>query len=199
MALRIQYNKTFSQQLQKQLAIRERALPTLKSKETALRIEVKKAAEEIDQLKEELKIQVKAFEETGVLLREFPEIIKIKNQDITIKNVAGVKVPELKELEFHTEDINYFNQPAWIFIGIENFKRIITLKAKIMIAEKKHEILNYARKKTTQKVNLYEKIQIPEFKEGIRKIKRYLEDEENLSKSAQKIVKERHQANASVV
>jgi V/A-type H+-transporting ATPase subunit D len=57
----------------------------------------------------------------------------------------------------------------------------------------KMEILNYARKKTTQKVNLYEKVQIPGFEDGIRKIKRFLEDEENLSKSAQKIVKSKQE------
>ena len=56
---------------------------------------------------------------------------------------------------------------------------------------KKMELLDKARKKTTQKVNLYEKVQIPGFQEAIRKIKRFLEDEENLSKSAQKIVKTR--------
>jgi V/A-type H+-transporting ATPase subunit D len=48
-------------------------------------------------------------------------------------------------------------------------------------------------KKTTQKVNLYEKVQIPGYQEAIRKIKRYMEDEENLSKAGQKIVKTRHQ------
>ncbi|MDD2242854.1 MAG: V-type ATP synthase subunit D, partial [Bacteroidales bacterium] len=51
---------------------------------------------------------------------------------------------------------------------------------------------DYSRKKTTQKVNLYEKVQIPGYQEAIRKIKRYMEDEENLSKASQKIVKERH-------
>ncbi|MBQ2162479.1 MAG: V-type ATP synthase subunit D, partial [Bacteroidales bacterium] len=47
--------------------------------------------------------------------------------------------------------------------------------------------------KTTQKVNLYEKVQIPGFQEAIRKIKRYMEDEENLSKASSKIVKSRHE------
>ena len=56
---------------------------------------------------------------------------------------------------------------------------------------RKMELLDRARKKTTQKVNLSEKVQIPGFQEAIRKIKRFLEDEENLSKSAQKIVKTR--------
>jgi V/A-type H+-transporting ATPase subunit D len=52
-------------------------------------------------------------------------------------------------------------------------------------------ILEQVRKKTTQKVNLYEKVQIPAFEESILKIKRFLEDEENLSKAAQKILKDR--------
>jgi len=56
----------------------------------------------------------------------------------------------------------------------------------------KMKALDYARKKTTQKVNLYEKVQIPGFQDAMRKIKRFLEDEENLSKSAQKIVKTKH-------
>ena len=55
------------------------------------------------------------------------------------------------------------------------------------------ELLDLARRKTTQKVNLYEKVQIPGYEEAIRKIKRFLEDEDNLSKSAQKIVKKRQQ------
>jgi V/A-type H+-transporting ATPase subunit D len=50
-------------------------------------------------------------------------------------------------------------------------------------------LLEHARKKTTQKVNLFEKVQIPGFEEAVRKIKRFMEDEENLSKSSQKILK----------
>ena len=52
-------------------------------------------------------------------------------------------------------------------------------------------VLEHARKKTTQKVNLYEKVQIPAYREAIVKIKRFLEDEESLAKSAQKILKAR--------
>ena len=57
----------------------------------------------------------------------------------------------------------------------------------------KSRILDFNRKKTTQKVNLYEKVQIPGYQEAIRKIKRYMEDEENLTKAASKIVKTRHE------
>ena len=57
----------------------------------------------------------------------------------------------------------------------------------------KLHLLEYARKKTTQKVNLFEKVQIPGYEDAVRKIKRFMEDEENLSKSSQKIVKSRQQ------
>ena len=61
------------------------------------------------------------------------------------------------------------------------------------VYKEKARILDFQRKKTTQKVNLYEKVQIPGYQEAIRKIKRYMEDEENLSKAASKIVKSRHE------
>ena len=67
-----------------------------------------------------------------------------------------------------------------------------TLGIESEVYREKMRILDYSRKKTTQKVNLYEKVQIPGYLEAIRKIKRYMEDEENLSKASQKIVKERH-------
>lgn len=60
------------------------------------------------------------------------------------------------------------------------------------------DMLNYARKKTTQKVNLYEKVQIPAFEEAMRRIKSFLEDEENLLKSAQKIIKSRQEMPAEI-
>ena len=53
----------------------------------------------------------------------------------------------------------------------------------------KLNLLEHARKKTTQKVNLFEKVQIPGYQDALRKIKRFMEDEENLSKSSQKIMK----------
>ena len=63
----------------------------------------------------------------------------------------------------------------------------------MLFRSEKMRLLDHARKKTTQKVNLYEKVQIPGYENAIRKIKRFMEDEENLAKSAMKIVKTRQQ------
>ncbi len=192
MALKLQYNKTQIQRFNKQLVIREKALPTLKSKETALRVEVKKTANELEQLEDQLKVQLQKEEKSLGLWTEMPDVIQLKAADIKLKNIAGVKIPLLKDIEYTETKISYFNQPAWIPNGLNTIKSLIRLKLEIEIKKQQFDILNYARKKTTQKVNLYEKVQIPEFKASILKIKRFLEDAENLSKAAQKIVKQRN-------
>ena len=191
MALKFQYNKTALQNLRRQLSIREKALPTLKSKEAALRLEVRKITAEIELLKEEYQALVKQNQNYNGFWTEFPEIVKIRNVNSEQKNIAGVKVSILTGIDFDIENVSMFNMPSWIRLAINMFELLMTLQIKIEMTEARLNALAYARKKTTQKVNLYEKVQIPEYKTAIIKIKRYMEDEENLSKSSQKIVKER--------
>lgn len=192
MALKFQYNKTALQNLRRQLSIREKALPTLKSKEAALRLEVRRITAEIESIEEEFNILLKDSSSYNEYWNDFPKIVRVSHIDSYIKNIAGVKVPILESIDYKIEDISLFNMSSWIKLGIDVFKKLVTLEIKKEITEKRLNALAYARKKTTQKVNLYEKVQIPEYGSAIIKIKRYMEDEENLSKSSQKIVKERN-------
>lgn len=194
MALKFQYNKTALQNLRRQLSIREKALPTLKSKEAALRLEVRKITAEIDLLKEEYQMIVKENQNYNGFWTEFPQIVKIRNIISEQKNIAGVRVAILKNIDFALEQISLFNMPSWIRLAISMFEKLMTIQIRIEMTEARLNALAYARKKTTQKVNLYEKVQIPEYRMAIIKIKRYMEDEDNLSKSSQKIVKERNRA-----
>ena len=194
MALKFQYNKTALQNLRRQLSIREKALPTLKSKEAALRLEVRKITAEIDLLKEEYEMIVKENQNYNGFWTEFPKIVKIRNIISEQKNIAGVRVAILNKIDFALEQISLFNMPSWIRLAISMFERLMTIQIRIEMTEARLNALAYARKKTTQKVNLYEKVQIPEYRIAIIKIKRYMEDEDNLSKSSQKIVKERNRA-----
>mgnify|MGYP004479163413 CR=1 FL=1 len=194
MALKFQYNKTALQNLRRQLSIREKALPTLKSKEAALRLEVRKITAEIDLLKEEYEMIVKENQNYNGFWKEFPKIVKIRNIISEQKNIAGVRVAILNKIDFALEQISLFNMPSWIRLAISMFERLMTIQIRIEMTEARLNALAYARKKTTQKVNLYEKVQIPEYRMSIIKIKRYMEDEDNLSKSSQKIVKERNRA-----
>ena len=100
-------------------------------------------------------------------------------------------LPVLDGVDYEVKDFSLFNQPGWLLDGVEYIKEVVSIALEREFFTRKMELLDRARKKTTQKVNLYEKVQIPGFQEAIRKIKRFLEDEENLSKSSQKIVKTR--------
>ena len=107
--------------------------------------------------------------------------------------VAGVKTPALKNIGYEIRPFNAFIKPAWFADGIAILKELSKLGIESEVYKESSRILDYQRKKTTQKVNLYEKVQIPGYQEAIRKIKRFMEDEENLSKASSKIVKTRHE------
>ncbi len=194
MAIKFQYNKTSMQELDKQLKIRERALPTIKSKESALRAEVKKAKNRANELEEEYTKKIESYSKIAGLWVEFDQsLLSIEDVDLSVKKIAGVRTPVLEDIKFKIDEFVLFSKPAWYLDGINILKDIATIAIEREVAIKKMEMLDTARKKTTQKVNLYEKVQIPGFEEAILKIKRFLEDEENLAKSSQKIVKNRQE------
>ena len=195
MAIKFQYNKTSLNDLGKQLKVRQKALPTLQNKESALRLEVRKAKDESDRLIADLEAAMARYDYLAALWNEFdPGLVAITDVDLHTVKVAGVKTPGLGEIHYEIRPFNAFVKPAWYADGVAILKELSRLGIESEVYQEKAGILDYQRKKTTQKVNLYEKVQIPGYQEAIRKIKRYMEDEENLSKASQKIVKQRHAA-----
>ena len=193
MAIKFQYNKTSLNEMNKQLKMRTRALPTLKSKESALRLEVKKAKQRSEGLVEQLEAELKSYEYMARLWNEFePGLISVTDVKLKTVKIAGVPVPSLEEVLFDVKDINLFTKPMWYADGVQILKNLAQLGIESEVYTEVSRILDYQRKKTTQKVNLYEKVQIPGYNEAIRKIKRYMEDAENLDKASQKIVKNKH-------
>ncbi len=194
MAIKFQYNKTSLNEITKQLKVRTRALPTLKNKESALRLEVRKAKSRSDELERQLEASIKEYDGIAALWNEFePGLISVKDIEVDTVKIAGVKIPELKGIDWEIRDFNAFSKPAWFADGVRILKKMAALGIESEIFAARSKILDFQRKKTTQKVNLYEKVQIPGYQEAILKIKRFMEDEENLSKAAQKIVKTRHE------
>jgi len=192
MGLKFQYNKTYLQQIEKQLNIRKKALPTLQAKEAALRMEVKKAKKELKIAEDEYQKEKRKLDAINRLWPEFPlDIIKCVNINLNANKIAGIKTPVLEHVIFDIKPFSFFSSPAWLPSGFILLKKCKKLQIQIEVAKRKVNIIEHARKKTTQKVNLYEKVQIPEYQNAIQKINRFLEDEDNLAKSSQKILKAR--------
>jgi len=193
MAIKFQYNKTSLNDLDRQLKVRQRALPTLKNKEAALRVEVKKARDHANELEAQLLEKMEDLNSFVHLWNEFdPDLVQIKSVESFTKKIAGVKIPIMGEIQYSYKDYSMFNNPIWISDGVKIIEELSAITIEKQFFLKKMRILDQVRKKTTQKVNLYEKVQIPGYEDAMRRIKRFLEDEENLSKSGQKILKNRN-------
>ncbi len=195
MAITFQYNKTSLQGLEKQLKIRVRALPTIKNKESALRVDVKRAKDDAKILESKLEDRINSYDQMLALWGEFDtSLLHVDDVKMTIRKIAGVRIPVLEGVDYSVRPFSLFSSPKWFADGIEQLKELAQIGIEQEFMTQKLNLLEHARKKTTQKVNLFEKVQIPGYEDAIRKIKRFMEDEENLSKSAQKIVKSRQEA-----
>ncbi len=195
MAIKFQYNKTSLGDLGKQLKMRQKALPTIKSKESALRSEVKHAKDTALDYQRQLTALTKQYDYMVRLWGEFdPELVRVSDVELETQKIAGVRIPLLKEVKFEEKPYDAFSAPVWYTDGVQLLHRMAHLGIESEVYNRRMELLDHARRKTTQKVNLYEKVQIPGYEDAIRKIKRFMEDEENLSKSAQKIVKTKQES-----
>ena len=187
--IKFQYNKTSLQQIEKNLKMRQRTLPIIKNKETALRLEVKRCKEEAA-LERKLQEQIAGYESMYALWGEFDtSLVALKDVELSTKKIAGVRVPILSNIRLEVKPFGIFSAPKWYFDGINLLHGLVKTAVEREFVVAKLQLLDHARKKTTQKVNLFEKVQIPGYQEAVRKIKRFMEDEENLSKSSQKILK----------
>ena len=124
-------------------------------------------------------------------------LVTLKDVEMGVKKIAGVRVPILTNIRLDVKSFGLFSSPKWYFGGINLLQGLAKTAVEREFVDAKLSLLEHARKKTTQKVNLFEKVQIPGFQEAIRKIKRFMEDEENLSKSSQKILKSLQESRAA--
>ncbi|WP_372775777.1 V-type ATP synthase subunit D [Mangrovibacterium sp.] len=194
MKLQIKYNKTVLREFQKKLTIRQKALPTLKNKEAALRAMVFETRRELEMATADYQLVLEKTDPWKVLWNEFDfSLLKVLQIKVSRSKVAGIMIPRFEGVETRRMDFALTAVPDWFSDGMPEMQTLLEAMAKCRVQKERLSLLEDARKKATQKVNLYEKVQIPSLEGAIRQIKRYLEDEDNLSKAAQKLLKTKKQ------
>ena len=119
MAIKFQYNKTSLGNLGKQLKMRQKALPTLKNKESALRLSVLAAKKEAERLRDELEKGMAGYDSLAALWNEFePGLISIRDVELETVKIAGIRIPQLKEITYDIRPFNTFAKPAWYADGV---------------------------------------------------------------------------------
>jgi V/A-type H+-transporting ATPase subunit D len=170
----------------------ERYLPTLQLKKQQLQLEILHQHGTLRERKNSLTEKEKSAENWLGLLVEAPEIKRwlVPEKIITgKKNIAGVDVPVFERVNFEPAEYDLFLMPFWVDAGLEILRAMVSLLEEIRVIEKGIFILKHELRITTQRVNLFEKVKIPEAKEAIRLIKIYIGDQMTNAVGRSKIVK----------
>jgi V/A-type H+-transporting ATPase subunit D len=170
----------------------ERYLPTLHLKKQQLQIEIRHQQSALTGRKNTLSEKKKSAEIWLGLLIEAPDIRKwlIPEKILTgRKNIAGVDIPVFERVDFTLAEYDLFLVPLWVDAGLETLREMVALSEEIRVIEQGITVLKGELRITTQRVNLFEKIKIPEAKEAIRVIKISIGDQMTNAVGRSKIAK----------
>ncbi len=159
----------------------ERYLPILQLKKQQLQLEIltqasilteKKQAE--SKKREAIRPWIGLLADPGVELSKW---IRPKDVVVRVKNIAGVDTPVFVAVQFGSAEYDLFSTPLWVDAAIEALRGLVSMEEEIVIIEKGVHILRQELRIATQRVNLFEKIKIPQAREAIRLIKIYIGDQ----------------------
>lgn len=159
----------------------ERYLPTLQLKKQQLQLEILQQDLILEERKQALLKKKQAIDLWIGLLSDMTVNLKpflLPKKIITHpKNIAGTDIFVFDRVEFDAAEYDLFIMPLWVDAAIEVFRLIIALREEILAIEKGVAILRQELRITSQRVNLFEKVKIPETQENIRLIKIYIGDQ----------------------
>ncbi|MBN2120266.1 MAG: V-type ATP synthase subunit D [Candidatus Omnitrophica bacterium] len=156
-----------------------RYLPTLKLKKQQLQLEIIRVQRLIDELSGLIKdLERRVFAWVDVFAEDVDvgKLLSLKDIKTEIVNIAGIDMPHFAGAEFIEQTYDFLLTPLWVDAGIKACKEFIELRAKQQVLRKQHEILREELRITVQRVNLFEKVKIPQAQENIRVINIYLGD-----------------------
>ena len=193
MAEKLKYNKTALKAQRDGMAKYQKFLPILQLKKMQLQLVIRQLEPVIEEKRQGLEA---AAEKTRAWARFLSDpVVDVRDfldiQDVvTVRdNIAGVEVPEFKEVVFKERPYSLFATPPWLDTAVLTGRRLVALREELRVLRKKEELIREELRTTTQRCNLFEKKLIPELKENIRKIKIFLGDEETAAVGRAKLAK----------
>ena len=177
----------------------ERFLPTLQLKKQQLQMEMRECQERIAsneqreaESKEELSSWIALFGAEAETLRA-AELVKVDHVETDVMNIAGVEVPRFQKVVFQNTPYDLYTEDLWIDDAVTALQKIVALRMEREVIRKQYELIQTELRVTTQRVNLFEKVKIPECRENIRRIGIYLGDMDTSAVVRSKIAKSKLQ------
>ena len=118
-------------------------------------------------------------------------LVKVREVRTGTANIAGVAIPTFESVETDVRPVDPWATPAWVDSAVEATTQVLSLQCERAIFEEQRRLVQEELQKTSQRVNLFEKVKIPACKEAIRVIKIALGDEQTAAVTRGKIAKSR--------
>ena len=201
--LNIAYTRIHLQQYERAWRLRMAALPVIRARETALRTEIARRIQQLERDFERLNtLEVWMADYAGLWMEVAAPLFQQHTWTTKSIRFAGVNLPVLHELKVERKQANsqstkaevmahMGSEPAWRLAIEDDALEWLRQSISVDVQQEALRLLNRERRKATQKLNLFEKIQIPALESAIKSVRRFLEDEDNLVKATLKRVKSR--------
>ncbi len=180
-----------------------RYLPTLQLKKLQLQMEMRKCQQKLEENEarqksyhEDISSWVSLLAEEGTV-EKLTAYVKPEKIVTDSQNIAGVEVPVFRSVQFSVAEYDLFTEPLWTDSAVEAVKHLFSIRAENQIIRKQYELIGNELRVTTQRVNLFEKVKIPECKENIRVIQIYMGDQQTAAVGRSKIAKRKMQETAA--
>ena len=193
---KIALNKSALQKAREDLKLYKRLLPSLDLKRMQLTAELKRAQEQFVNAEAEVEsLEARAAEQLPMLANEEIDVsglVQVDSVEVGEENVVGVKLPVLTEIKCTVREYSMLAKPHWVDVLVDLLKQMAELHARVKVAAERVRILEQAVRRTTQRVNLFDKILIPTTNKNIKRIQIFLGDTERAAVVRSKIAKARH-------
>jgi len=193
---KIKYTKNELKRQKDSLKRFTRYLPTLILKKQQLQIEIVKIQAFMEEVEEKNRVFTESVNKWVDVFAEemhIEELVSVKTVRVGDGNIAGIDIPIFEAVEFEEKEYDLIKTPLWVDYGVDAVKERITLKIQLEILAKQLSLIREELRITTQRVNLFEKVKIPETKENIRKIRIVLGDLQTAAVVTGKIAKNKIQ------
>ena len=182
------------------LKMYQRYLPTLTLKKQQLQSEIRAIDEKAKSVRAEKKALEEDFEKWISVFGEKdafkPDMVTVKNIKKGWGNIAGVKIPVYEGADFGRGDYNLYSTPLWIDMAADRMEKALELDLEAEVLDEQVRLLAKELRTTTQRVNLFEKVKIPETEATIKRIGIFVGDEQVNAVVRSKISKKKLQADA---
>jgi V/A-type H+-transporting ATPase subunit D len=180
------------------LKMYNRYLPTLVLKKQQLQTEIRTIDQKAREVRAARAALEKEFDDWIAVFGEEeafkPEMVTVKNIRKGWGNIAGVAIPIYEGADFSRGDYDLYETPLWIDMAADRMEKALSLDLEAEVLDEQVRLLSKELRTTTQRVNLFEKVKIPETKANIKKISVYLGDEQVAAVVRSKISKKKLQS-----